>query len=68
MLGAGDIAGDERDGVPDPRKPQWKMTVNKQKSSCDYGEGVNDLTIVAGSVMKKCRCPEQKSRSRAGIL
>lgn len=37
MLGAGDIAGEERDGVLDPRKPQWKVTVNKQKSSCAYG-------------------------------
>ena len=33
MLGAGDIAGDEIDGVPDLREPQWKMTVSKKSQA-----------------------------------
>lgn len=55
MLGAGKIAEDERSVVPTLLEPQCKMTVDKQKSSYNYDYGINDLTIVAGSIMK-CRC------------
>ena len=44
MLGAGNTAGDERERwILCPMELQWKMVVNKQKSSYNYEYGVNDL-------------------------
>lgn len=66
MLRAGNTVGDERDGVPVPMEPHWKVTINKQKSSCDYDYGISALTVAAESVVKKGRCREHREKELGG--